>query len=375
VSRVDPDRLRDFSRRLFGHLNGAVTSALVYLGDELGLYRALAEGGPATSAELAGRSGLDERWVREWLYNQAAAGLIEVETPSASGSGPARGQSRPAEPGERFALSPEGRVVLAEEAHPAFGAGMFTQLPGTLGAVERLRESFRSGIGLPYDAFGPEGARGIERGFAPWLRSFLVPAVIGRVPGLRERLAAGGRVADVGCGAGAALLLLAEAFPAAELHGYELSRFALARAEENRSRAGRANVRFHAVPDDPLPEDARFDLVLSFDCLHDMTRPAEVAAAIRRALRDDGVWLIADIKAYPTFTENVAQNPMASLMYGFSVLTCMSSALAEPGGAGLGTLGLPEQRARELAHAAGFARFERLEVEHPVNAFYAARPA
>jgi SAM-dependent methyltransferase len=355
VSRVDPERLREFSRRLFGHLNGAVTSALVYLGDELGLYRALAAG-PATSAELAARAGLAERWVREWLYNQAAAGLLEVE------------------PDERFALSPEGRAVLAEEAHPAFGAGMFSQLPKTLGIASQLRESFRSGVGLPYDAFGPEGARGVERGFAPWLRSFLVPAVIRRVPGLAERLAAGGRVADVGCGAGAALLLLAQAFPAAELHGYELSHFALARAEENKARAGAANVAFHAVPDDPLPEDGRFDLALTFDCLHDMTRPERVAASLRRALRDDGVWLIADIKAHESFAENVEQNPMASLMYGFSVLTCMSSALSEPGGAGLGTLGLPEARARALARAAGFARFERLDVDHPVNAFYAARP-
>jgi SAM-dependent methyltransferase len=357
VSRVDPERLRDFSRRLFGYLNGAVTSALVYLGDELGLYRALAEGA-AGSAELAGRCGLDERWVREWLYNQAAAGLLEA---------------LPGD-GERFALTAEGRAVLADESHPAFGAGMFSQLPQTLGVAERLRESFRSGIGLPYDAFGPAGARGIERGFAPWLRSFLVPAVIGRVPGLHERLAAGARVADVGCGAGAALLLLAEACPAAELHGYELSRFALERAEQSRGRAGLANVRFHAVDEEPLPADARFDLVLSFDCLHDMTRPGAVAEAIRRALRDDGVWLIADIKSYPSFAENAAQNPMASLMYGFSVLTCMSSALSEPGGAGLGTLGLPEPRARELARAAGFGRFERLDVEHPVNAFYVARP-
>jgi SAM-dependent methyltransferase len=355
VSRVDAERLRDFSRRLFGHLNGAVTSALVYLGDALGLYRALAAG-PATSAELAARAGLDERWVREWLYNQGAAGLLEVE------------------PGERFALSPEGRAVLAEESHPAFGAGMFSQLPATLGIAERLRESFKSGIGLPYDAFGPEGARGVERGFAPWLRTFLVPAVIARVPGLAEKLASGGRVADVGCGGGAALLLLAQAFPAAELHGYELSRFALARAEENKARAGVANVTFHGVPEDPLPEDGRFDLALTFDCLHDMTRPDRIAASLRRALRDDGVWLIADIKAHPSFAENVEQNPMASLMYGFSVLTCMSSALSEPGGAGLGTLGLPEARARELTRAAGFARFARLDVEHPVNAFYAAWP-
>lgn len=355
-ARLDPERLRDFARRLFGHLNGAVTSALVYLGDELGLYRALAEGGPATSAELAARCKLDERWVREWLYNQGAAGLLEAQA------------------GERFALSAEGRAVLADESHPAFGAGMFSQLPKTLGVVEQLRESFRSGLGLPYDAFGPEGARGVERGFAPWVRSFLVPALIERVPGLSARLAAGAKVADVGCGAGVALLVLAQAFPKAELHGYELSRFAIARALENRARAGVSNLRFHDVREEPLPEDARFDLALSFDCLHDMTHPERVAASIRRALRDDGIWLIADIKSQPSYAENVAENPMASLMYGFSVLTCMSSALSEPGGAGLGTLGLHESLARTLAADAGFASFRRLEIDHPINAFYEARP-
>jgi SAM-dependent methyltransferase len=354
--RVDPERLRDFARRLFGFLDGAVTSALVYLGDELGLYRALASGGPATSGELAARTGLDERWVREWLYNQGAAGLLAAEADG------------------RFALSAEGRAVLAEESHPAFGAGMFSQLPKTLGVAAELRESFRTGLGLPYDAFGPEGARGVERGFAPWVRSFLVPAVIRRVPGLAERLAAGGRAADVGCGAGVALLVLAAAFPKAELHGYELSRHALARAEENRARAGAANVRFHDVAGEPLPADGRFDLVLTLDCLHDMTQPEQVARAIRRALADDGVWLIADIKSYPSYAENVAENPMASLMYGFSVLTCMSSALSEPGGAGLGTLGLHADLARELAERAGFRSFRRLAVDHPINAFYEVRP-
>jgi len=352
---LDPERLKETARRVFGLLSGAVTSGMVYLGDRLGLYRALAEAGPASAEELAARAGLHARWVREWLYNQGAAGLLEVDAE------------------ERFALSPEAAAVLAHELHPAFGGGMFSQLPQLMGVLERLPESFRSGVGLPYDAFGPEGARGVERGFAPWYRSFLVPLAIGRVPGLRERLEAGARVADVGCGGGVALLTLARAFPRCELHGYDISRHALERAEVNRREIGAENVHFHDARTDPLPDDGRFDLVLTFDCLHDMTHPQEVMAAIRRALAPDGVWLIADIKSYPSFAENRERNPMATLMYGVSVLSCMSSSLSEPGGAGLGTLGLHEELAREMTARAGFTRFRRLELDHPVNAFYEVR--
>jgi SAM-dependent methyltransferase len=353
---LDGELLGEFLKRVFGTMQGAVTAALIHLGDRLGLYRALAEGGPQRSDELARRTGLHERWVREWLYNQGAAGLLEADED------------------ERFALSPEGRVVLAEEGHPAFGAGMFDQIPETLGALPRLGEAFRTGIGLPYDVFGADGARGVERGFAPWYRTFLVPVAIPAVAGLRERLEAGAKVADVGCGAGVALLELARAFPRSELHGYELSHHALARAEENRLEVEASNVHFHHVVDDPLPGDASFDLVMTFDCLHDMTRPDEVMKTIRAAIAPDGVWLIADIKSQPSFAENVEHNPMAAMMYGFSVLTCMSSALSEPGGLGLGTLGLHEALAREMAREAGFTRFRRLEIDHPVNAFYEVRP-
>ncbi len=355
-AKLDPERLKEYAKHVFGLLNGAVTSALVYLGDELGLYRALAEGGPATSAELAARTGLAERWVREWLYNQGAARVLESL------------------PDGRFALSPEGSAVLANERHPAFGAGMFSQLPKTLALAEQLRSAFQTGVGLPYDAIGPEGARGIERGFAPWVTNFLVRVGVPAIAGLKEKLEAGARVADVGCGSGAALLELARAFPKSQLHGYELSRHALARAEENQRAAGVTNVTFHHVSEDPLPADGSFALVMTFDCLHDMTHPERTLAAIRKALADDGVLWIADIKALPTYAENVAKNPMASLMYGFSVLTCMSSALSEPDGMGLGTLGFHEGRAREMTGAAGFTRFKRLEIDHAVNAFYEARP-
>jgi SAM-dependent methyltransferase len=353
---VDPERLKATAKHVFDQLSGAVTSAMIHLGDALGLYRGLAEGGPADAAGLAERTGLAERWVREWLHNQAAAGLVERDAEG------------------RFALSPEAEVVLAREGHPAFGMGMFSQLPALLGVTERLQEAFRTGVGLPYDAFGAEGARGIERGFAPWLRHFLVPVVIGAVPGLPERLEAGALVADVGCGAGFALRTLARAFPRSEMHGYEISAHALERAEAARAEAGLGNLHFHHADEAPLPDDARYDLVLTFDCLHDMTRPREVVAAIRRAIRDDGVWIVAEIKAYESLEENLERNPMAALMYGVSVLSCLSSSLSEPEGAGLGTLGLAEARLRAMTEAAGFSRLRRLAVDHPINAFYEVRP-
>ncbi len=352
---IDAERLKAYAKLVFGALGGAMTAAMVHLGDRLGLYRALADAGASTSAELARRTALDERWVREWLRQQGAAGLLEHD-------------------GGRFALTAEGRAVLADEGSPAFGAGFFAHLPQTLGIVERLPEAFRTGRGLPYDAFGPEGACGVERGFAPWFRTMLVPVALPAIPGLVERLAAGTAVADVGCGAGVALVEMAKAFPRSTFAGWEVSRHALARAEENRATAGVGNVAFHDAATDPLPEDGRFALVTTFDCLHDMTDPDGVARRIRAGLAPDGVWLVAEIKSRATYEDNVARNPMAAMMYGMSVLVCLSSALSAPGGAGLGTLGLPEEAVRRLAGNAGFRTVDPLDLGHPVNAFYVIRP-
>jgi 2-polyprenyl-3-methyl-5-hydroxy-6-metoxy-1,4-benzoquinol methylase len=353
---LDPDALKAYAKRLFGHLEGAMTSAMVYLGDRLGLYRALAGAGPLDAPALAARTGLHERWVREWLQQQGAAGLLAY-----------RGEGR-------FELGAEGAAVLANEAHPACGVGFFAQLPALMAVAERLPEAFRTGVGLPYDAFGPEGAAGIERGLAPWFRALLVPFALPRVPGAGALLEQGVRAADVGCGAGVAVLELAKAFPRSEFHGYDISQHALVRAEANRRAAGLANARFHDALVDPLPEDGSFRFLTTFDCLHDMTDPAGMAARIRRALADDGLWLIADIKAHDGYERNVEKNPMAAMMYGTSVLTCMSSALSEPGGAGLGTLGLHAGLLERLVREAGFRHFESLDLGHPVNAFYVVRP-
>jgi SAM-dependent methyltransferase len=275
---------------------------------------------------------------------------------------------------DRFWLMPEAVAIVADADSPWYSLGLFGRVPTLSLVVEPLLESFRTGVGYDYDALGPDVAASVEANMAPWYRHFLVPVLLPMLDGVEVRLAAGGRVADVGCGSGRAVLTIAEAFPAADVHGYDISTHALERARAARAERGLANAHFHDAHTEPLPEDASADLVITFDCIHDMTRPEETIAAIRRAVAPDGTWLLVDMKARDTFVENATKNPMAALMYGVSVTSCMASALSEPGGAGLGTLGLPESRAREMATEAGFTRFRRLDVDHPVQAFYEVRP-
>ena len=359
--KINPDKLKTFSFQVFSKLEGAITSSMIHLGDRLGLYVALDAGGrPMTTSELADAAGLQERWVREWAHNQAAASLIVVDI-DASGT-------------ERFSLTPEAVAVFADPTHPAFGMGMFHRLPQTVGAVDHVSESFRSGLGHDYDSHGPEGAEGIERGFGPWNDSFLVPAVLPALEGVVAKLDSGVDVIDIGCGAGGAVLLMAKAFPRSRFVGYDISQFALERAAENLAASGVTNASFADPRHEPMLTDHSVEFVTTFDCIHDMTHPQQMMNNIRQALTDDGTWLLVDIKALDTFAENARKNPMASLMYGISVLSCMSSALSEPDGAGLGTLGLSANTAKSMSDQAGFTRFRKLSVDHSVNAFYEIRP-
>ena len=354
---MDQKKLQMFSFLVFTKLEGAVTTGMIHLGDKLGLYSAMrAADEPLHSDELARRTGLHERWVREWAYNQAAARIIDCDED------------------ERFSLSEEAAAVLATPDHPAYGMGMFHRFPNTMDTLRAMPESFRTGLGYDYDSHGPEAAVGIERAFEPWNRANLLPVVLPALEGVAGRLAAGSTVADVGCGAGGALLLMAGAFPNSRFIGYDISHFALARAEEKRLEADAANVSFHDPRHEPLPADGSVGFITTFDCIHDMTHPFEMMQTLRRAITPDGTWLLVDIKAHDTFALNASENPMASLMYGVSVLSCMSSAMSAPDGAGLGTLGLSAARAEEMARAAGFSRFRRLDIDHPVNAFYEIRP-
>ena len=345
-----------FAYQVATQMSGAVTAAMIHLGDKLGLYQALATAEqPLTSEELADAAGLVERWVREWVYNQAAAGLVRHED-------------------DRFSLSAEAVAVLVDEQHDMCLIGMFHQLPQDLRRVEVLPESFRTGTGHDYDDHGPEAAIGMERSFEPWMRAHLLADVIPLLDEVESRLRAGARAADVGCGAGGAVLQLAAAFPNSSFAGYDISRYALARACERLAERGLSNAEFHDPHEAPLPDDGSLELITTFDCLHDMTDPAGMMATIRRALDADGTWLLVDIKAYDSLSENLEHNPMAAMMYGTSVITCLASSLSEPGGAGLGTLGLSAERAETMAGDAGFTRFRRLDIDHPINAFYEIRP-
>lgn len=352
----DPEQAKRTAERVLGLLESTFVSAMVYLGDRMGLYHTMSGAEPLTSEELARKTGLHERWIREWLHSQATAGLLDYK-----GEG-------------RFSLSPAAALVLADEASPFFLAGGFCALPQQMAVLERLPESFESGVGLPYDAFGPEGARGIERLLAPWFRTQLVPVALPKLEGIVPLLQSGAKVADVGCGAGVALIEMAKAYPHSAFHGYDISQHALARAETHKAQAGVRNVTFHNATVSPLPGDASFDFITTFDCLHDMPHPAVVMRAIRHAIKPSGTWLIADVHGQPTFEDNLTKNPLAPLMYSASVLCCMSSALSEPGGAGLGALGFPEPVARQMVTEAGFTRFLSHDFQNPINAYYEVRP-
>jgi 2-polyprenyl-3-methyl-5-hydroxy-6-metoxy-1,4-benzoquinol methylase len=352
---LDPRKVEELTDKAIGYLSGAGVSALVYIGDRLGLYRSLGESGPSTAAELAARANLHERWVREWLHGQASAGLVRY-----AGDG-------------RFELTPEQAAVLADEDNPGFVGGGFALIIPLLQRWDRLFESFRTGRGVPYDELGADHAVGESRFSSPWMRANLVPVILPGLDGVASKLAAGAKVADVGCGSGKAVLEMARAYPRSEFHGYDSSELAIRLARANLARSGLGHVTFHRAAANALPGDASFDFILTWDCLHDMTDPAGAMRAIRGAIEPDGTWLIVDINGMPTPEENHS-HPLGGLLYAFSVLDCLACSTCEDRGAGLGTLGLPEPVARKMAAEAGFTRFTVRDFGNPLNSFYEVRP-
>jgi SAM-dependent methyltransferase len=349
---LDEARVEAFAGRLLELYAGGMLSYMVDIGHRTGLFAAAAAG-PATSAELADRADLQERYVREWLGAMVTGGIVEYD--------PGLGTYRlPAE--HAACLTGGGSANLA----PISRLG--THLAKHVDAVAR---AFREGGGVPYAAYRPEFTDVMDALGRGVFDELLVDAYLPLVPGLAERLAAGARVADVGCGTGHAMTLLASAFPASSFVGYDLAADAIARARSEA--AGLANVRFEVCDAARLEVTEPFDVVFVFDAIHDQVDPAAVLARIHAALVPGGIFVMVEPRASSNLEDNLG-NPMAPMLYATSTLHCMTVSLAE-GGAGLGTA-WGEQRARAMLAEAGFGEVEVHEAPgDPLNAvFVTSRP-
>ncbi len=355
TSDVDSDEASMFAFTVYNYKMGEMVSLMIHLGDRLGLYRFLAGKGPLTAEQVAEQTGYHPRWILEWLRGQEAAKLLEYDAAA-----------------ETFELTDVGASVLADENHSLFFAAGAFAAPQEPSVVERLAEAFTTGIGLSWEELGPNGAHRTERMLGPWSRLAFIPKVIPALDGVQAKLEAGAKVADVGCGAGLAIRVLAAEFPNSTFHGYDPSETALAIGAERAKADGLTNIEFIHAGGEQLPADGSYDFVYTFDCIHDMTRPAEVIAAIKATMKDDATWLIKDIRSSGDFVKN-HKNPMLAMHYGFSVSSCMSSAMSEPGGAGLGTLGFSPPVAEQMCTDAGFGHFQQHDFEDPANLYYEVR--
>lgn len=343
-----------FAEKTLEDRSACMVSALAALGDRLGLFKDLATNGPATSLELAARTGMNERYTREWLSGMVAASYVEHDP----GSG-------------RFMLPFEHAPTLAQESGPFFMGGFYQMMLATLAQIDRVADAFRSGGGVPQSAYDDSLWEGQERQSAGWTQNLLTQRWIPALPEVQANLERGAAVADVGCGRGLALIKLAQAYPNSYFVGYDLFEPVIARASESARLAGVADrVRFQQLDaTNGLP--AQYEVITTFDVVHDAADPRRLLKTIRRALKPDGVYLCVERNCSDKLEEN--SGPLGALSYGVSIFYCMTTSLAA-GGAGLGTLGLPESRLRELCIEAGFRGVERLPLENPFNALYAIKP-
>jgi 2-polyprenyl-3-methyl-5-hydroxy-6-metoxy-1,4-benzoquinol methylase len=351
---MNTELIQQNMHRLLAAMTGAATTAMVALGDQLGLYRALADGGPATPDELAGRTGAAPRYLREWLSQQAAAGFLAYR-----------------EADGRYDLPAEAAAVLAHEASPAFLAGGATITRGWFAGIDRLAEAFRTGAGIPWHEQDPAVFEGTERFFRPGYTASLTTEWVPALPGVADRLAAGGRVADIGCGHGVAAILLARAYPQASVHGYDFHDRSIQVARQHAREAGLGDrIQFEALDVTSYPADG-FDLICLLDTLHDLGDPAAALAHARKALAPDGAVLVVEPQAADDYATNLT-GPMAALSYAASTFQCTPAALAQPGGVALGAQAGPAA-VRQLADEAGFSRFRQV-AETPVNIVLELRP-
>lgn len=348
---LEMDKLNAFIGRFVGDLGATIHAGMVVLGDRLGLYKALAKR-PMTSIELAAETGTDERYVREWLGSQAASGYVSYHADS-----------------ELFSMTEEQTFTLADEDSPAFLPGAFEFALGTLAAVPRITDAFRSGAGMPWGEHDEKVFHGCEKFFRAGYTANLVGSWIPALEGMQSRLQEGAKVADVGCGKGASTLLMAKAFPASQFIGFDYHDESIAGARASAERMGLANVTFSVASAKSYPGHA-FDLVTVFDCLHDMGDPVGAAKHVLESLQPSGTWMIVEPFAHDALNDNL--NPVGQIYYSFSTLLCTPCSRSQEIGLCLGAQA-GESRIREVVTSAGFGKFRRA-TETPFNIVYEARP-
>ncbi|MFB4283769.1 MULTISPECIES: class I SAM-dependent methyltransferase [unclassified Nonomuraea] len=349
---LDQDKLMDFLNLFVSDLGATMAAGNVLVGDRLGFYRALAEK-PLRPHELAERTGTNPRYAEEWLNGQAAGGYVCYDAQSGT-----------------YWLSEEQAFALTDPDGPVFVPGGFELAVGALRAERRVEEAFRTGAGIGWHEHDEEVFSGCERFFRPGYAANLVSTWLPALEGVEDKLRAGARVADVGCGHGASTVLMAGAYPDARFTG---SDYHAGSVEEARARAERAGVSDRVSFDVASAQDfpgGPYDLVTSFDCLHDMGDPVGAARHVLGSLAPDGTWMVVEPNAGDTVTDNL--HPIGRAYYAFSTFLCVPNAMSQPGGYALGAQA-GESRIRAVVTEAGFTRFRRV-AENPFNIVYEARP-
>ena len=347
---IDQAKADAFVGKVLADTAALAVTVMSSIGDRLGLFKILAQQGPATSEELAECAHVNKRYAREWLSAMASAGYLEYDPAT-----------------RRFTLPPEHIPVLAQEGGPVFFGGVQEEIVGLAGPVNQLMQAFCSGGGVPMEAYDPSAWEGIARFTSSWFENLLVPVWLPAMPDVLAKLERGAQVADVGCGQGKALIKLAQTYPQSHYMGYDNFAPFIQQAKANAQAAGVADrVRFeHRDVSAGLPE--QYDVITTFDVVHDAVNPRGLLQAIRNALRPGGRYVCLEINCSDKLEENIGL--LGAFFYSCSVLYCMTTSLAHHG-EGLGTAGIPESKMRELCTEAGFSNVRRVPMENPFNILY-----
>lgn len=349
---MNMDKVHEMAFRVVGDTAGAFTAALGYIGDRLGLFKAMAGAGAMRSPNLAARTQLNERYVREWLRAMVAAEYIDYDATT-----------------DMYRMTDEQAFVLANEDSPMFVGGLLQFASPSICNIEKIAEAFRHGGGISYSEIGDEIPIAIERLFRPGYLNFLTKEWLPTVPGLMARLEKGAAIADIGCGRGQSTVTMGKGFPNSKVLGIDYHQASIESARKLAAKEGASNVEFLQAAAHEIPDGKKFDLICSFDCIHDMVDPKATLRAIRSAMADDGVYVWSEPNASAHAHEN--RNPVGKMFHSVSPMHCMTVSLAH-NGAGLGTV-IGEEGARSLAREAGFTRFEKLPIQNPFNQFFALR--